>query len=471
MRQNFLNNNRGVTLIELLAALAFAGIILTITGSFFVQSINSSSSVESQIDLKQQSNLLLSQIREETKNQPAEICFDNELQLYVNNDRVLSNEHIYINELYIENGNISLSNPGDCINTTTESPISIGLTVSTTEQNSSDYKTSTVIMPRSSSHLKVEVKQNEKEEPENIFTTSEQFEDLSVKDGEPYQRMNSNGNGQCHYEDSVSLLSITFASWTSPCLHTTFAQFVHAKQGFSMNGTNGYRDELLVEIGESLYVDGYASIQQGTLKVSDNIQFNNQFNLNSGVIEGNNVHFKNNTNFNNNFTLQTSGSTRFDQAMTSFSNGTFNIGGYLFSNNDFRIGNNVEMYVSEGAAFTHKVYLLGNADLYAGGSIDIRGKTQFQNNASMSSGGNITFHSQANLNGNSSVKSEGNITFNETGYFQNNTSLIAKGDIIFRKNIGYSDGENEFICAEGEVIGKEYINGPHTIEEGGSCPF
>ncbi|MBA2173435.1 prepilin-type N-terminal cleavage/methylation domain-containing protein [Halobacillus locisalis] len=169
---NNLLNNKGITLVELLAALALVGIIVTVAGSLVTQTYQSNSKVQNEIDLKQQTNSILTIIREQITEENMEICLVDRHTIRLDDDgqapylysNLITKEQLTISELYIENLDKSSTtnaplnikqdtslNGKKCI-TTNNYPTSIKITTmieSDTNKENKKYTTSTIITKRS----------------------------------------------------------------------------------------------------------------------------------------------------------------------------------------------------------------------------------------------------------------------------------------------------------------------------------
>ncbi|MFC7061635.1 prepilin-type N-terminal cleavage/methylation domain-containing protein [Halobacillus seohaensis] len=339
MRRYRLLNEKGITLVELLAALALLGMITAIAGSLFSQTMNSSSTVEDQINLKQKTNQILSHLREQTKQEPVEICYKNDQVIYVNGENLLGSEHVFISQLYIENGQNSLSKSSECLTTTTKSPINIDITVDTKGQNSSDYQTSTIIIPRPKSDLVLDENQQQ-----DFFSDSKEFKNLDPIHHQPYQK-GIPSQIKCSFDENTKISEerVHAPTWGTECAQTTFSLSVWYPYNLTLN-SGGSPVELSVQ--KNLYVDKKTTlIGDATIEVRGDALFENTVTLKgNSTMSANNLYFKNGGVIQENTSLQSKGSMRIDETLTLMGDAEISADGNLFIDGPIEMHN--DTYIS-----------------------------------------------------------------------------------------------------------------------------
>ncbi|MFQ3542612.1 type II secretion system protein [Halobacillus rhizosphaerae] len=467
---NKLLNNKGVTLIELLTALALFGIVTAITVSVLAQSMHASGAVEDNVQLKQETNLLLTAIREKANQGPADICMNSPTELMINHENLLTFDNFLISKLYIENGKNTLDEPENCIKISAESPISVAITTSTKDSTpSQSYQISTIIPSQTAENLELaggdSSGDNNDDNGLHIFTSSEEFDTVQESDGQPYTEVRPKPPN-CSYSEASKFYRTTFANWGGVCDRADFDSSVLSIEGITVR--NAY-----LSIGENFYNRSDTTIDNSRFSVAGNILFQGNFTTygqkDQNTIEGYNIFFNQQTNLYNDFLILAKGSLRFDRSTSINSSGTINSEGYLFANDHFLIGNTTRLSIKKDAIFNKSLKAYSNAELTVSGNLLVKDSLVMENNSRITIGRNAVISSKATVNGASMIKAYGNITFEGPAYFQNQTVIASAGDIIFHNTVGWNDNENELICAKGKVVGKEHINGPHTIREGSEC--
>ncbi|RWZ59924.1 prepilin-type N-terminal cleavage/methylation domain-containing protein [Halobacillus fulvus] len=153
-------NQSGITLVELLAALALIGVVVAIAGSLLGQLFQSNDHVQRDLDLKQQANTILMSIKEQSEDHPVNICLENPSTLTVNNgSNIITKENLTISELYIEKKEntpqpISKDLLTDSCETVGDFDKQIFLTVEIDEVK---YKTSALLLAQDPTDVMIEI--------------------------------------------------------------------------------------------------------------------------------------------------------------------------------------------------------------------------------------------------------------------------------------------------------------------------
>ncbi|TGB04153.1 pilus assembly FimT family protein [Halobacillus salinus] len=522
-------NNKGLTLVELLAAIALIGIISTIAGSLVTQTFQSNSIVQNEIDLKQQTNSIITTIREKVIQQDTTICLVDRETLSMENEDLLTKEHMTISELYIENiKNSPNSNDtlditsdetlsgNDCI-ITDGSPTKVMLkTDVNAEENDQSYQTSTIIQKRKTEpELALPEEENDGDEgdPElKLFTTWEEFETIEQDRESDFKQDHPNGDrNYCEFDENILLnASQVFApSWGYKCHITTFHQSLWSKTSMTLNRNYNDRTPLKVLVGNHFYLDQSAKLEQDSiLDISGNGLFEGNVVLSSSSqVRTFNAYYKQGLTLQSDSKVETNGSIRMDESSTLQSNSQLFVKGYAFlrdtftmqSNSTMNVDHNLDgdsLFLQSNSKLDVKGNIqingnlkmqsdsrfsitgdtaIGNVDQQSNSRLDVAGDTlvneslYVQNNAVFSSG-SLTVNGPLSMQSNAMVYSEGDIVLNGKVSTQNGTVISSRGDIHINDQVG-PGWSKAIICAEGEVYGAENISSNHKVRSNhGHCP-
>ncbi|MCA0969919.1 FapA family protein [Halobacillus litoralis] len=464
-------NQKGLTLVELLAALALVGIIATIAGSVVTQTFQSNSIVQDEIDLKQQTNSILTIIREEVTQQNMKICLvdrhtltmDDDNQEPLLYDNLLTKENMTISELYIENLNNSSSSPseldinsssnlsGDNCITTAENPIYIKLATAANRAGEQDqtYKTSTVINNRSE-NVNVEIPDDSNEDDEtdppqpdnpDIFTLQSEF--LSIldnrfDDGEFILDHPNGDKNKCEFDENIKLnKKEDIAPYGTKCKVTNYNKSLWSHYSMFINPTGW--DFAEVNVKGNLYQENKVQFGNSShLNVSGNSHISNNVNLyGNGKMSLHNTYFKNKVSLSNSASISSTGSVRSDGIVELSNNNQLSVIGYGFFNNDFSMYNNSLLEAEK--LFFGENFEMTKSNLTSSTDLNFLGVSSFYNNSSLSAGNDMIFEKKT-YGGNSTLQSEGNIKLNGGGELYQNT-LTSKGSIIFMKDLKMGNSE------------------------------
>jgi prepilin-type N-terminal cleavage/methylation domain-containing protein len=151
MKIRHFKNDRGITLVELLAAISLFSIIVVLSSTFLLQILNSEESTSNKIQLTQETNVLINELRSAYHKGDFKLCFS------IPNGLTMSDKsfdhHFSYKELKIVNGEKELTTAGGCIDTVdTKEPLSIRLTANdnngqdlTVESTFTNYRESVLI--------------------------------------------------------------------------------------------------------------------------------------------------------------------------------------------------------------------------------------------------------------------------------------------------------------------------------------
>lgn len=146
----YVSNEKGITLVELLAAIALTGIIGIISFRLLTGMFSANILAENDISLKKEANIILTSIREKAQAEEVRLRIPEEESLLVNEEDVLLDDTIIITDFRVKNsgdkekkvlfpakGSPSFTSP-------VKETLELSMTI-TTKQEPSSYEISTVI--------------------------------------------------------------------------------------------------------------------------------------------------------------------------------------------------------------------------------------------------------------------------------------------------------------------------------------
>lgn len=495
---NNLLNNKGITLVELLAALALIGIIATVAGSLVTQTYQSNSKVQNEIDLKQQTNSILTIIREQITEENMEICLVDRHTLRLDDDgespflypNLITKEQMTISELYIENtknsspstldkidlDQNSTSNDVQCIETD-NNPTSLNITTTTSSEVSSNpqsYTVSTIIQKRENNYS-ITIPQDDTEgdsQDSKIFTTSEEFNSIEADRESDFTRNHPNGDeNRCEFDDNILLNSnqVFAPTWGYKCKTTTFNQSLWSKTNLTLNSS--YNSPVTVLVKENFYLDQGANLyKDSVLDIDGNGLFR------KGVVLGSesslnvmNGYFMGGIILQNQSLLRTQGSIRVDESSTLQSSSEMTVQGYGFMKGQFTLQTNALLDIGRDLN-AQQLFLQSNSEVNVDGNTFVDESLNLQRESSLSSQGNISV-GEVELQSTASLFTGGTLLINDKLHIQNNALLIAnKGIVIKGETTMQSDA---MIFSEGNITfqGKVETQNNNIISSQGDITF
>lgn len=128
MIKKYVFKESGLTLLELLAAFAISMLVIGVTFGALTSSIKYNKKTQSHIDLRQEANIIITQLRQQHQGENYSICYD----------QVLSNDKISFDKLYIKD---TLLSQGECESIDSSNDLLVQFTLADEENNTFDIDT------------------------------------------------------------------------------------------------------------------------------------------------------------------------------------------------------------------------------------------------------------------------------------------------------------------------------------------
>ncbi|MEN1968218.1 prepilin-type N-terminal cleavage/methylation domain-containing protein [Lentibacillus sp. N15] len=149
-------NQKGITLVELLAALSLLAIVITLVSTVIMQLLSNSGKTDDDIKLAQDTNVFITEFRHQyyTGSRVADLCYES------------NNTHdVTIKQLEASNGEHSLETEGACIKDINyEKPLSIKAT--TTNNGSNSFSLTTTWEPKKHYRLAMKTEESDNDDME-----------------------------------------------------------------------------------------------------------------------------------------------------------------------------------------------------------------------------------------------------------------------------------------------------------------
>jgi prepilin-type N-terminal cleavage/methylation domain-containing protein len=138
--KKYLNNSKGLTLVEVLATLVISSIALTLIWNIFISGISTSNNIQYKNFVQQESNIVTQHIRTNHLTNDSYTLQINENNILLNNTPI-STEYSYTSTIIY--GGVKYTT-GDFIDVTAKSPMLFNLVIKT-KDNKKDYEIRTTI--------------------------------------------------------------------------------------------------------------------------------------------------------------------------------------------------------------------------------------------------------------------------------------------------------------------------------------
>ncbi|SIS50742.1 PulJ/GspJ family protein [Salimicrobium flavidum] len=438
-------NEKGITLVELLAAIALLGIIGVLAFRLLTGMFTANSITQNDISLKQEANIILTSIREKAQEEEIIINIIDDESLLANKEDILRKDGLIITYFHAENrknGEVldekKWQEEEDSFLFTSEvsETLAINMTI-TTADRSSNYEISSVVPGL--------------EDPNRSFTIETPTEDNSDNSGEE-------GNDNSPPPSNVIFTNKEQFEALDPDNISGWVED-HPDQ------SNGYtlpENTILDESFDQNY-SGETAFQKSFWAKRDNMSVNNQ-----DISINGNMYIDHQPYFMNNNTLNVGGNALIKENFTATNTLTFSAFNTYFMK-DLEITNgtkiNTDGSIRIGGSATLKT---GNDEIRTKGYLFVDGNVNLQNaNSLVEAERDMYLNNKVTLN-QSSITSGGTMYLQGPVYLNNGASLISEGDINIVGNAEVEYGGKAYICAKGTVNIEGNVDDNIEIKDNGN---
>jgi prepilin-type N-terminal cleavage/methylation domain-containing protein len=413
-------NQKGLTLVELLAALALFGVIITLSTTIIFQFIGGEARTQNEMEVSQEANLAINDLRNQFSNGDSKICLTEQ------KNKILIKESSYGN-----------GEPNGIINDTQTCIDNIDLTkplhVKLTEKDSG-------FTVQSTWHLK------DDEVIEIALSNSDSDEEIEdiINDEDNY----SNGNTQdnCDFYGNTKFTQTQIGTWNScsnPTVHDGSAWFPNNISIFS---------GITFTVDNNFFSDRQFNLEQNAkLNIGNNAKLEGRSTLKSNsTMNVKNLNVLNNLTLQSDSQLNATGGIKIDGELMVQSNSKVLIEKGLNSLNNATFQENTNIKIGKDAIFNQNLKLMGNAHLTVGGNLTMKQDLNLQENNVLSIGKNANFDKSVQLMGNAKLLIKGDANFTDTVNLQSGNKIVVGGDAKFDRSVGW-DWSTGTICVEGKI--------------------
>ncbi|SET45111.1 hypothetical protein SAMN05216389_111153 [Oceanobacillus limi] len=361
-------NEKGITLIELLAALSLLSIVIILSGSLLSQIMKGEGSSSSQVSINQKTNVLINELRENYLNRidnlssdTFNLCFSGYEDISVIKVVINKNQELNIIDNCIEGIKNQKNLP---IRIVTRNNLGQELTVETVFNKMEE--------------LTMNINLNNNED----FDSKDDFESIT-NDKSGYSPGDTQEN--CNFIGYTSFTQHQIGPWNSCNNPTVVDGSAWFKNNISFHSTihftsgiNFFADNIFnLESNSELTIENNARLEgQSTLKSNSKMTVNNLLILDKFTLQSNSQ-------------LNTQGGFRVDGPLTVQSNSKMLIGGHFFSLNNTIFQENSNINIDKNATFEDNVTLMGNSNLTIKGNADFYKSLHFQENSRITINGDL----------------------------------------------------------------------------------
>lgn len=410
------NNESGMTLIEVLATLTITAIIGSVVYAVFFQTLNSKEKTQSHNELRQEANVVMTQLRTMHDNSES-LWYDIDM-MYKDQEVPLTTEQYHFLEVQITNladdsilVHIDHNNPMAKNEKTLSVTLPLEVYFKMEDDQGNEYELKTVFPDKPDLALQIEDPITENKDPSYVFINKEQFVNFMVQ-----QKQDCIGYPEISFQDYQYINNKYVYSGDSQPKDSYKDRWMYGKRPVIYEGNACFKgiknNNKSLTIENNLYNDSnYIANHNSSLIVNENavIQGNLKTFHNSNLSIGYNLYNIDGTVLDKNSKVVVGGSARMDKGLTLSSNSNFIVNYYMFLTGDLIQGK--------------------NSDLIVGKNLEINGNVRMDKGSKLVIGGNAIFNGnfnsskykwkKANSNGVGTICVQGTATFKNgqpTGY-------------------------------------------------------
>ncbi|MFD2627888.1 type IV pilus modification PilV family protein [Oceanobacillus kapialis] len=483
-----LNNEKGITLVELLAALGLFAIVITLSSSIFMQLFGSEKEANADISLKQQANVLVNEMKNQFyNNEDNKVCVVNTHMGTNVTTRLRHKVNNNTKEYMQDNG---------CYEVYKSQPIFVQLTLSNNSNNSYTIETTwdkknklTVNLPTEDQGGDDNDELDELDETENDeddYSPPETNKDC-VFNGDTILSQGQFGDWNFCPNPHIKNGSAWFTNRTSifDPINFTIDQNLFADQSLEleqkakMNVINSARlgGQAIIKsyseltIGKHLLAKGDITLQENTTtKIGKSARFVKGLKLTreATLDIGNNLYLLGNLTMHNNTNIKVDNNGEILRDLTLTSNGSLRFGGDFTASGNITMHNSASIHGAKDGTFLKDINITSGA-LHFDRNFDLTGSLTMQSGGRVLTGGNANFSSKVTLNSGAFLHIKGDAHFYNDLHLQSGAKLIVEGSATFDKAITPENGAGS-ICIKGDANIKQTPDSDIKItEQASSC--
>lgn len=375
-------NNKGFTLIELIATISLLTIVIAISSTLIIQLIRTDAKTTEQISLSQETNVLISELRSQYESEDFELEYTADGKLLFPENT--SNNSLHIEDLKIANTKknhpeLALVNPGDKVDINMNAPLTIEIT--TKNQDSKSFNVKTTWENFDDYSLSVSINNSDKED--NSFEDIEKLDWVTVNElpcGDEEEIKDNKGKkhkmsvnikwvGE-HVKACKNKRQFEKSLWVKDDLDFQKNKNITVNGHFIMDKDIELEDNIKIEVGKSAIFKNQVEIKnKSSISIGQSGSFKDDVDItNTSLIVNGNGFFSKDLDVKDDSTLTIEGDGTFGEEV-EVEDSTIKIGKDGSFENDFEIENAI-LSIGKNAFFKMQTDLLENSSIKIIGNVD-----------------------------------------------------------------------------------------------------
>ncbi|WP_100012107.1 PulJ/GspJ family protein [Lentibacillus sediminis] len=387
MRFAKFNNEKGVTLVELLAALGLFAVVIALASSVIIQLVQTEDWTSGRVELTQDTNVLVSELRN-TYQRMSETAETETVNLpYQESDR------LELVGVVIDGGETLVSGNGLIEGVPVMENLPIQLT---TEHSSGETLTIESVWTNKQSY-----------EVSVIIDSGGSGEDIVNPNPEDYEP----AGDECDYYSNIFFeRSKEFGDWEK-CQEI----MVHGHSAWFWN--NLTLNNVIFHAEKDLFIDGSTILyNESNLIAGNNVRLSGHANIhsNSRVTVGSHLVAEDVLRLDSNAVFSVGASAQFYAQLEAYSNSRITVDGYFFAEDQLTLHGNATLTIGENASFNGDVEIQSNASITITGDAIFNRPVSLQNNAGLIIQGDAHFADDIGFDwSNAEICVEGEVTYGD----------------------------------------------------------
>ncbi|MCG1022198.1 prepilin-type N-terminal cleavage/methylation domain-containing protein [Sutcliffiella horikoshii] len=369
MRKYLKDDERGLTLIELLATIVIGSIVIGLATGVLVSAMKQNKMVTEHNALRQEANLIITKLRQIHQEEPYTLCFNEDKKLYINGSSLGTDTYTY-SAVSVENvnGELTTGSLGCIHDIDVNSPLLVEFTLEDKEGH--QFNLNTAIQ---------RIKPVERSEGEVVGDIPwENREEFSALNPSHLTVNNTNNNpSNCNFASTTlnQKVSGTFPINSGNCSSVTFKTLLLDGVTFPAGSNITINQILYSYINKSTIIQDGWSIQNATnLRVNQQARFDGKLDLGqyTSFYVDNNLHTK------KEFTVKTKSDVfigkdaNFEQGVSLTGDSDVFITGNLFANGTINVGPQAELYILGNLYLGDNIIINGSENICVEGAVSYK---------------------------------------------------------------------------------------------------
>ncbi|SDD15502.1 prepilin-type N-terminal cleavage/methylation domain-containing protein [Terribacillus halophilus] len=439
-----MSNEKGFTLVELLAGLLLFSIVTIAAVSLVVQSMHNSANAEATNSLRNDATYVTQVLRSAYENGTLDgMCLEEDQVSHNSKTYKLVSGEKEIDLLLSDRNGIkdlqftsdeSENTRSECFNSQSETQ-TLQVKFTTFNDRDETFVLDTAFYKPTEEELNLSIADPGPPIPPEIPSPPSQCKENPGLKGDYY--------GDTKINDSV------YAPWTYCSPFTVHNGSLWVTNSVNLN-SNGNKDLFEFNVEGFLFVDNDFRTDNSTrINVQKDTDIKGSITLVSNTIMNTRALKANSLTFEHVSILNVMENLNILQSAIFKTNSILNVGSSM-SLGSTTVQNSAVVNVKENMTINGNMLLTGTPKVLTGGNALFKGEYLSENNSQVEAAKDVTVEKKLNLKGNSKLYAKGNISINSDINIQDEALLVSDGDIHIKGNITPNNGGGT-ICAKGSI--------------------